>query len=189
LVTGRSVAWRVVAGNIATLAVDAIVTAANSALAGGGGVDAAVHKAAGPELLAACRALGGCPVGSARLTPGFRLQARYVVHAVGPVWRGGQQGEARLLAGAYAASLALADAEGARSIAFPAISAGAYGYPLREAVAVGVGAIAAAVPWLKTIREVVLVGYTDAAKAAWIAALGAETGRFEPDGAGGSGVR
>src|SRR5688500_6023979 len=124
--------------DITTLDVDAIVTAANDQLAGGGGVDGAVHRAAGPELLAACRRIGGCPTGEARITPGFRLKARHVIHAVGPVWHGGGQGEAALLAGAYRASLALLREAGGRSIAFPAISTGIYGYPRDEATRVAV---------------------------------------------------
>ena len=124
--------------DITTLDVDAIVTAANDQLAGGGGVDGAVHRAAGPELLAACRRIGGCPTGEARITPGFRLKARHVIHAVDPVWRGGGHGEAALLAGAYRASLALLREAGGRSIAFPAISTGIYGYPRDEATRVAV---------------------------------------------------
>ena len=124
--------------DITTLDVDAIVTAANDQLAGGGGVDGAVHRAAGPELLAACRRISGCPTGEARITPGFRLKARHVIHAVGPVWHGGGQGEAALLAGAYRASLALLREAGGRSIAFPAISTGIYGYPRDEATRVAV---------------------------------------------------
>jgi O-acetyl-ADP-ribose deacetylase (regulator of RNase III) len=124
--------------DITTLDVDAIVTAANDRLAGGGGVDGAVHRAAGPELLAACRRIGGCPTGEARITPGFRLKARHVIHAVGPVWHGGGQGEAALLAGAYRASLALLREAGGRSIAFPAISTGIYGYPRDKATRVAV---------------------------------------------------
>jgi O-acetyl-ADP-ribose deacetylase len=124
--------------DITTLDVDAIVTAANDQLAGGGGVDGAVHRAAGPELLAACRRIGGCPTGEARITPGFRLKARHVIHAVGPVWHGGGQGEVALLAGAYRASLALLREAGGRSIAFPAISTGIYGYPRDEATRIAV---------------------------------------------------
>ncbi|MDO9707935.1 O-acetyl-ADP-ribose deacetylase [Paracraurococcus lichenis] len=115
--------------DITTLAVDAVVTAANAGLRGGGGVDGAVHRAAGPELLAACRAIGGCRTGDAVVTPGFRLQARWVIHAVGPVWRGGGAGEPALLASAYRAALARLREVGGRSIAFPAISTGVYGYP------------------------------------------------------------
>ena len=114
-------------GDITTLAVDAIVNAANESLAGGGGVDGAIHRAAGPELVEASRAQAPCPTGEARITAGFALPARHVVHAVGPVWRGGGRGEAGLLASAYMTSLDLAAAAGARSIAFPAISTGVYG--------------------------------------------------------------
>lgn len=123
-------------GDITTLEVDAIVNAANQSLLGGGGVDGAIHRAAGPELLAACRKLGGCPAGEARITEGFRLPARWVVHAVGPVWYGGHRNEEKLLEGAYRSSFALALEHGVRRIAFPAISTGAYGYPKREAAAV-----------------------------------------------------
>ena len=126
----------VVRADITTLAVDAIVNAANTSLLGGGGVDGAIHRAAGRELLAACREIGGCPTGEARITPGFRLPARWVVHAVGPRWNGGGRGEARLLAGAYESALRLARAHAARSIAFPCISTGAYGYPRESAARV-----------------------------------------------------
>jgi O-acetyl-ADP-ribose deacetylase (regulator of RNase III) len=129
---------RALRADITTLDVDAVVTAANEGLRGGGGVDGAVHRAAGPELLAACRKLGGCPTGEARLTPGFRLKARFVIHAVGPVWRGGTEGEPGLLASAYRASLALLRAAGGASIAFPAISTGIYGYPPEQAVRIAV---------------------------------------------------
>ena len=129
---------RAMLADITTLDVDAVVTAANDRLAGGGGVDGAVHRAAGPELLAACRRLGGCPTGDARITPGFRLKARHVIHAVGPVWRGGGQGEASLLAGAYRASLDRLREVGGTSVAFPAISTGIYGYPVDEATRIAV---------------------------------------------------
>ena len=128
-------------GDIVTLAVDAIVNAANSALAGGGGVDGAIHRAAGPELKGASMAQAPCPPGEARITPGFGLRARLVVHAVGPVWRGGGDGEAELLARCYRTSLSLASGAGARSIAFPAISTGIYGYPKAAAAEVALGAI------------------------------------------------
>jgi len=124
----------VIQADITTLDVDAIVNAANSALRGGGGVDGAIHRAAGPELLAACRRIGGCPTGHAVLTPGFRLRARFVIHAVGPVWQGGGQGEAELLRSTYQATFDVARGEpSVRSIAFPAISTGAYGFPREDA--------------------------------------------------------
>lgn len=138
---GRRTELIAVEGDITQLDVDVIVNAANSALAGGGGVDGAIHRAAGPELLAACRGIGGCPTGEACITPGFALDARYVVHTVGPVWQGGAVGEADLLARCYQRSLELAVAHDAPRIAFPAISTGVYGYPLADAASIAVGEV------------------------------------------------
>ena len=130
-----------VLGDITLERVDAIVNAANSTLLGGGGVDGAIHRAAGPELVEACRALGGCPEGGAKVTPGFDLLARWVIHTVGPYWRGGGAGEAEALAECYRNSLATADEVGATTVSFPAISTGIFGYPLDAATEIAVGTV------------------------------------------------
>lgn len=146
--------------DITTLDVDAIVNAANEQLAPGGGVCGAIHRAAGPELARACAALAPCPTGDARITPGFRLPARFVIHAVGPVWRGGHAGEADRLASAYRASIALAADRRLRTIAFPAISTGIYGYPLHEATRVAAAAVREALGSAPSIGKVIFACFS-----------------------------
>jgi len=151
--------------DITTLDVDAIVNAANRTLLGGGGVDGAIHRAAGPELIAACRPLGGCETGEAKITPGFRLKARYVIHTVGPVWEGGGANEEKLLASAYSNSLALAETNGLRSIAFPAISTGVYGFPGDRAAEIAVDTLSAQLRGNPHFERVVLCCFGQASVA------------------------
>src|SRR5437870_4538441 len=146
-----------VRGDITKLAADAIVNAANTTLLGGGGVDGAIHRAAGPELLAECRSLGGCHAGEAKITRGYRLPARFVIHTVGPFWTGGQHGEAEVLANCYRNSLRLAVENGVQTIAFPAISCGAYRYPIAEAAKIALETTATFLQTNKTIGSVIFV--------------------------------
>jgi len=158
--------------NIVTLDVDAIVNAANTTLLGGGGVDGAIHRAAGPELLAECRRLGGCPTGGAKITRGYKLPARHVIHTVGPVWNGGQRGEPALLASCYRESLELAAAHDLQSIAFPAISCGVYGYPLKEAVKIAVRECASFAASHVLPQKIIFACFDDAAHDAYDTELG-----------------
>ena len=159
--------------DITTLPVDAIVNAANTTLLGGGGVDGAIHRAAGPDLLAACRTLGGCPTGQAKITPGFRLPARFVIHTPGPIWHGGGDGEPALLASCYRESLRLAIAHDVQTIAFPAISCGVYGYPIPEAARIAIRTTADVLRTNDTIRQVIFACFGAAVLTAFQDALAA----------------
>lgn len=161
----------IVEADITTLEVDCIVNAANETLLGGGGVDGAIHRAAGPELLAECRLIGGCPTGEARITKGYRLKARHVIHTVGPIWRGGAFGEDELLASAYRNSLVLARSHGLSSIAFPAISTGVYGFPAERAARIAISTTAKFLTCDETFMSVVLACFSGPSAALHIAAL------------------
>jgi O-acetyl-ADP-ribose deacetylase (regulator of RNase III) len=165
----------IVEGDITGLDVDAIVNAANKTLLGGGGVDGAIHRAAGPDLREACAKLGGCETGEARITPGFRLKARYVIHTVGPVWGGGERGENRLLASCYRQSLALAHANSLTSIAFPAISTGAYGFPPDRAAFIALHTVHAALADYATMERVIFCCFGSDSRVHHEAALTAVT--------------
>ena len=160
-------------GDITAYAVDAIVNAANCTLLGGGGVDGAIHRAAGPELLAECRTLHGCQTGQAKLTRGYRLRARYVIHTPGPVWYGGCKGEAQALRACYENSLRLAEEYGCETVAFPSISTGVYRYPLDQAAAIAVDAIETFLKTARSVRTVTMVCFDDVTLAAYKAAQAA----------------
>jgi O-acetyl-ADP-ribose deacetylase (regulator of RNase III) len=161
----------VVLADITKLEVDAIVNAANSSLLGGGGVDGAIHRAAGPGLLEECRTLGGCPAGEARITKGYNLPARWVIHTVGPIWQGGASGEDELLAKAYRSSLLLAEENGIKTIAFPAISTGAYGFPVERASRIAVAEIRDFLEANGSIEKVTLVCFSERARGSYLEAL------------------
>ena len=154
-------AMQAIQADITTLAVDALVNAANASLLGGGGVDGAIHRAAGPDLLRACRLLGGCATGEAKLTAGYRLPAKYVIHTVGPVWHGGTQGEPERLAACYRHSIELAARQGVSSLAFPGISTGVYGYPVREAATIAVTTVAALLDTHPSLRTIIFCCFSD----------------------------
>lgn len=166
---------RIVRSDITEQAVDAIVNAANSSLQGGGGVDGAIHRRAGPELAEAGRRLGGCPTGEARITPGFRLPARWVIHTVGPVWRGGGHSEHELLANCYQSCFTLAAAHDVRTIAFPSISTGIYRFPLQEAVPIALRAIAAELDRRPELVEVHVICFEESVYRAYVDGLAAQS--------------
>jgi len=165
---------RAVRGDITRLQVDAIVNAANSSLLGGGGVDGAIHRAAGPELLHECRLLAGCKTGEAKLTKGYRLPARFIIHTVGPVWRGGSNDERELLASCYRKSMEIAGQHGVRTIAFPSISTGIYGYPIELAARIAVATVRSALAEIDSVQEVTFCCFSEADLAVYEAALAAE---------------
>jgi O-acetyl-ADP-ribose deacetylase (regulator of RNase III) len=169
-----SVTLRAIRADIITLAVDALVNAANSSLLGGGGVDGAIHRAAGPDLLHECRLLAGCKTGDAKLTQGYRLPAAFIIHTVGPVWRGGEAGEPEQLASCYRRCMEIANAQGFASIAFPSISTGIFGYPIEQAAAVAVATVREALAEGSSVTEATFVCFSEADLEAYQLALTAK---------------